>query len=117
MTKFLDALEVQLDPSRRAKAVPPSFMGEPMTLTSDFVKVSHVDRYTVSLNWHVPIWLSPPVLDSQLYAARKEAMSVLKGKIYGEIHAKLAEIKFFVEYNEPDRAVEKLQKLMVDIMS
>jgi hypothetical protein len=117
MTKFLDALKVQIDPDRRVKALAPSFMGEPMTLTADLVRIDRADRYIVSLHWQVPIYMCPPVTDQHINEARREAMSVLKGMLYGEIHSKLAEIKFFVEYNESEKAVGKLQKLMVEIMS
>lgn len=55
MTKFLEALEVQLDPSRGVKAKLPEFMAEPMTLTADYVHADDLERYTVSLNLNVPI--------------------------------------------------------------
>src|SRR5579862_1080537 len=117
MTKFLESLVIQLDRQRRVKSTMPKFLGEPMALTESFVEVGHLDQYTLSLNWTVPIWFSSPVHNEHIDAARKEAIMILAHKIYGEIHGKLSEIKYLVKCNEPEKAVEEIQELMVELMT
>ncbi len=119
MTKFIEALEIQLAYPRVKKALipPPKLFNEPITLSQDFVTIGHVDRYTLSLNWSVPIYLNPPVFDDELQEARKEAMSCLKGLVYMDIYRILAEIKFLIKNYENEKAGEMLQQLMKDMMN
>jgi hypothetical protein len=117
MTKFLEALVIQLDPERRKKAEIPKLIAEPVYLTQEVCGLDSLDRYLLTLNWNFAIWMNTPTLDSQLEQARLEAISCLKGLIYGEIHSKLAEIKFMVKRGDTEEAVQCIQELMVDIMT
>lgn len=117
MTKFLDSLVIQLDPERKQKAAMPKLIAEPVYLTYEHCRIDVLDRYLLKLNWNCPIWMNIPVSENQLEEARKEAISCLKGSLYGEIHARLAEIKFMVKRGDSKEALEWIQELMIDLMS
>lgn len=114
MTKFIEALEAQIDLERRVRAKPMELMAKPITLTPDFSRIDVLqNRYHLRLVWNVAVWLDIPALDSVIEQARKEAMTELTRLVYGEIYSDLAQLKYMIKYCEDK---EKANEIINEIM-
>jgi hypothetical protein len=113
MTKFIEALEAQIDP-RQCRAKPPMLkcLDSPITLTPEFCRIDIQNRYMLRLVWNVAVWLDSPAYDWQIEMARREAMVELKRLVYGEIMGDLSELRYLIRYGDQDKAEELINKLL-----
>lgn len=112
MTKFIEALNAQIDPEYRRSAKPPELLGAPITLTEDYCRIDIQNRFLLKLNWNVAIWLNASSLDSEVMQARIEAMNELSRLVYGEIENKLREIRYMIDYGDTKDAKAIINQLL-----
>ncbi len=115
MTKFIDALKAQIDPEHRVRAKPMKLMMEPITLTPNFCRMDLQNKYHLRLVWNVEIWLDTPTFDSQIEAARKEAMMELTRLVYGEIYGDLNQLKYMIRYGDSEDAMTIIDHIIKKI--
>lgn len=115
MTKFIEALQAQIDREYRVRPKPIHLLAHPITLTEDYCRVDIQNRYLLQLCWNVPVWLDAPALDSDVEKARKEAMLELTRLVYGEIYGELSQLRYIIKYGETDKAIDCIDNVMKKI--
>src|ERR1017187_466930 len=104
MTKFIDALEIQVDPIRQQRAVPPKLLLHPITLINEPYLLHTESRYFIKLNWNISVWLQDPVSSDAIESSRNDALLRLRDLVYGEIYSDLADLQFLVKYKGKEEA-------------
>jgi hypothetical protein len=113
MTRFIEALEAQIDP-RECRAKPPILkcLDSPITLTPELCRIDIQNRLRLRLLWNVEVWIDAPCYDHKVEKARQEAMKELKRLVYSEIMYDLSELRYLIRYGDQDKTEELINTLL-----
>lgn len=113
MTKFIEALEAQIDP-RECRAKPPILkcLDSPVNLTHELCRIGIQNRLRLRLVWNVDAWIDAPSRDDEIEMARQQAMTELRRLVYGEIMGGLSELRYLIRYGDQDQAEKLIDALL-----